>query len=284
MTRGPGAPHHDVAHLALRYRPSADLLMGQVADRAADIADEAVQRDTPDADTTIEWVRRPDGTRQLVGLQVVFAASRAAEGRLSEALPADLDARLGSVVRSLAGLPGDLVDRSDTPAATDPLARNDLELEVPVDELVLPDDLGDLADLMTLNPSTIHLMTADALTTYPADGSDDGPNATPESLADALDALADAIAAIPDADALPTRRLTRILHELADAIVSTGGLPAPGVSAAARAAVRGGTPLTAGERTTLADLLRQLDDPDQWDDAESGIRTLTARLTGGGQP
>jgi len=283
MTRGPGAPHHDVAHLAVRYRPSADLLMAQVAARADDILEEAVQRDTPDADTTLEWVRRPDGTRRLVGVQVVFAAARASEGRLSEALPVDLDARLRSVVRSLAGPPGDLVDGIDTPAATDPLARNDLELEVPVDELVLPDDLGDLVDLMRLNPSTIRLSTADALTPHPADGPD-GPHATPESLAEALDSLAGAITAIPDADVVPTGRLASLLHELADAIVSTGGLPAPGVSAAARAAVRGGTPLTAGERTTLADLLGQVDDTDQWAGAEAGIRALTERLGDGRRP
>jgi hypothetical protein len=280
MTRGPGAPHHDVAHLAVRYRPSADLLMAQVADRAEDIPDAAVQRDTPDADTTIEWVRRPDGTRQLVGLQVVFAATRAAEGRLSGALPADLDARLRPVVRSLAGFPGDLVDGSDTPPASDPLARNDLALEVPTDELVLPTDLGDSTTLLDLDA----VMSNDLVDAMRIDLNDPGPPRSPASLAEALDALADGITAIPDADALPTRRLTRILHELADAIVSTGGLPAPGVSAAARAAVRGGTPLTAGERTTLADLLRQLDDPGQWDDAEEGIRALTARLTDGGQP
>ena len=267
MTPGSGAPDDDVVRLAVRYRPSADVLLAQVTGADADVTHKAMSRETPDADTTIEWVRRPDGVRHLVGLQVLFASARAAEGRLSPALSDDLDARLRPVVRAL----------SLSAEASDPLVRTDVELEVPAGDLDLPDDLV-AADLKP-RPRT----TAGTHALSVALG-ERARRASPEEVGAALDGLAAVIDAVPDADEGPTARLVRTLDGLGETIAAGGGLTAPGCSAAARVALRGGTPLTAAERRTLAELLHQLDDPDQWAAAIDGLGRLTARLDGKRRP
>lgn len=268
MSRGAGTPERDAVRLDVRYRPSADVLMGQVAHRTTDVAGEAVQRDTPDADTTLEWVRRPDGVRHLVGFQVLFAAARAAEGRLSPSLPDGLDAQLVPVVRSLAS-PG---------RAPDPLLRSEVELEVPAADLELPSDL--LGDLERRSEASVgrHFMVTLSSATPHTTG-----RASPDAVGAALDELAAVIDAVPEADEVPTGRLVGTLDSLGETIATSGGLTAPGCSAAARVALRGGTPLTAGERRTLAHLLHQLDDHDQWASAIAGLRQLTTRLQGKGR-
>jgi hypothetical protein len=273
MTHGRRARDSDVVHMSVRYRPSADVLVAQVDD----VSDPAVQRDKPDADTVIEWVRRPDGSRRIVGLQVLFAAARTTQGCLSPSIPDALDARLRPIVRSLAGL-----DDTDfalpipnslgaSPSPGDPLSRSDLNLEVPTDELELPSDLDDLA-LLSLHTLSNSIMNSEPVGASHAAG-------VARVLSDLANAIGDGA---NDADPAPTTRLTTVLRELASTIGASGGLASPGCSAAARVATRGGTPLTAGERTTLATLLGQLDNPGQWPDTIEGLQQLTDRLRGGG--
>lgn len=265
MTGGRGASQEDTVQLSVRYRPSADVLIAQVND----VADEAVQRDRPDADTTLEWVRRPDGSRHLVGLQVLFAAARADAGQLSPAISERLDERLLALM--------DTLDNGDD-ASRNPLASTALDIEVPDAELVLPDDLTNFyvagPDLEVAVGFVREMVSGPDL---PDIWSDDGTD--PGDVGDALVDLADAISTCDaDADADPTARLIATLRELAATIRRSGGRTAPGCTAAARVALRGGTPLTARERQQLADLLDSLDDPTQWADAVEGIDDLTARL------
>ena len=265
MTGGRGASQEDTVQLSVRYRPSADVLIAQVND----VADEAVQRDRPDADTTLEWVRRPDGSRHLVGLQVLFASARADRGQLSPAISERLDERLLVLM--------DTLDNGGD-ASRNPLTSTALEIEVPDAELVLPDDLTNfyVADPdLELGVGIVHEMVSDP--DLPDIWSDDGTD--PGDVGDALVDLADAISTCDaDADADPTARLIATLRELAGTIRRSGGRTAPGCTAAARVALRGGTPLTARERKQLADLLDSLDDPTQWADVVEGIDDLTARL------
>ena len=263
MTGGRGASQEDTVQLSVRYRPSADVLIAQVND----VADEAVQRDRPDADTTLEWVRRPDGSRHLVGLQVLFASARADWGQLSPAISERLDERLLVLM--------DTLDNGDD-TSRNPLASTALEIEVPDAELVLPDDLTNfyVADPdLDVPIEFVREMVSDP--DLPDIWSDDGTD--PGDVGDALVDLADAISTC-DADADPTARLIATLRELAATIRRSGGRTAPGCTAAARVALRGGTPLTARERQQLADLLDSLDDPTQWADVVEGIDDLTARL------
>jgi hypothetical protein len=266
MTGGRGASQEDTVQLSIRYRPSADVLIAQVND----VADEAVQRDRPDADTTLEWVRRPDGSRHLVGLQVLFAAARADAGQLSPAISERLDERLLVLL--------DTLDNGDD-ASRNPLASTALEIEVPDAELVLPDDLTDFY-VADPSPALTVMFSSHSMVArpdLPDIWSDDGTD--PGDVGDALVDLADAISTCDaDADADPTARLIATLRELAATIRRSGGRTAPGCTAAARVALRGGTPLTARERKQLADLLDSLDDPTQWADAVEGIDDLTARL------
>lgn len=276
MTHGRRARDSDVVHMSVRYRPSADVLVAQVDD----VSDPAVQRDKPDADTVIEWVRRPDGSRRIVGLQVLFAAARTTQGRLSPSIPDALDARLRPIVRSLAGLDGtDFTlpvpsSLGASPSPGDPLSRSDLNLEVPTHELELPSDLDDLALLSLLS---LHTLSNSIMNSEPVGASHAAGVA--RVLSDLANAIGDGA---NDADPAPTTRLTTVLRELASTIGASGGLASPGCSAAARVATRGGTPLTAGERTTLATLLGELDNPEQWPNAIEGLQQLTDRLRGGG--
>ena len=268
MSGNAGAFDRDVVRLAVRYRPNADVLVAQ----ATDFKKAAVQRDEPDADTTLEWVRRPDGTRNLVGLRLMFAAKRAAGGRLSPSLPDELDERLGHFVNKLSGL-GDI--------DADPLMRTETDIEMPTAALMLPDDLS-LADAMTLQPSSSPLASPmDSLVSAMSFGPPEpaGSDTSPAELAAALLDLADAIDTTdPHADPLPTSRLVNALRELASTLAASEGLTAPGASAAARLVNRGGTPLTAGERDLLADILLKLDDAEQWDEALARLEDLADRL------
>jgi hypothetical protein len=158
------------------------------------------------------------------------------------------------------------------------LASTALEIEVPDAELVLPDDLTNFyvagPDLEVAVGFVREMVSGPDL---PDIWSDDGTD--PGDVGDALVDLADAISTCDaDADPDPTARLIATLRELAATIRRSGGRTAPGCTAAARVALRGGTPLTARERQQLADLLDSLDDPTQWADAVEGIDDLTARL------
>ena len=279
MTHGSDARKGNTVLISIRYRPSADVLIAQVND----VVDEAVQRDTPDADTTIEWVRRPDGSRYLVGAQIMFAAARAASGGLSPALPRELDARLSAVVASHAD-----------DSRTDPFALSALDIDVPEIALELDDDLDEGRDQpATTGSRTPHSDRTDfvaeiftaAMTTDPdADidwPGDDVDNSGATEVNDALVALAHAIETnTADADPIPTMKLVTTLRELGSVLGRSGGRSAPGCSAAARLALRGGTPLTARERTTLAKQLDQLDDPRQWAGVTPALQSLTRHLNG----
>jgi len=255
MTPGPratGDAREEHVQVSVRYRPSGDVLLAQVDG----VPDGAVRTDTPDADTTIEWVRRPDGTRHLVGCKVLFASVRAAEGRLSPALPPALDEQLRSLVTGVTG---------SLPEASDPMARHHLDVAVAARDLELP---GDLSALDAPTP------LAAPVTGRPEEAAD---------LAGALTAVASGLdaALATGTDPGPSERLARALRELASTVAGAGGLTAPGCAAAARVAARGGTPLTARERKRLEAVLAGLDDPDTWAAAANTLTVIASRLGGG---
>jgi hypothetical protein len=297
MSKRAGDAPGESVPVSIRYRPTADVLIIQVDN----VTDEAVQHTTPDADTTIEWVRRPDGSRYLVGAQILSASARAERGRMSADLPKKLDARLRKVVVTLAG------------ATTDagPLSKSFTEITVPETELALPDDLKpkshlvrgisrptkiapDIvlytklpppnpldASLLRSDDETFRNITADFTAPAWGDWDADDLGDAPNDLAHALSALAEAIETMTiDADPVPTMRLVTSLRELGSVIQRSEGKHAPGCSAAARLALRGGTPLTSRERARLAKLIAQLDDPKQWASITLKVQRFTDRLSG----
>lgn len=240
----------DALEVQVRYRPSADVLSASVPLARATL----VQRDEPDTDTVVEWVRRPDGRRMMVGAQLLFAAARAQHGSLSDALPPPF---AQVIIDELAGhdtTEGDIARLHDLTVAMHP---RDLLL---TDDRSLPDQQTPVSPA----PSATRLTT--------------------ELLCDQLGDLADALAdSSPHADPGPTDRLVRALSELADTLDDGGGLAAPGATAAARAAVRGGVPLTAGERLALETILSNIDHVDRWPSVTDQIADLTVRVAGRGQ-
>jgi hypothetical protein len=242
-------PDADALEVMVRYRPSADVLSASVPTAN----DSVVHRDEPDTDTVVEWVRRPDGRRMMVGAQVLFASARAKQGKLGHNLPA----AFASLVTT--GFAND--DESDHVST---LALESNSMRLMPDELLLADDLslpGDQSLAASPPPRATAVVTA--------------------ALCTSLDGLVDALVdSTPHADAGPTDQLAQALEELADTLDHGEGLPAPGAAAAAQAAVRGGIPLTASERRTLAHALDNLDDPDLWPTATTQLNALAALLAG----
>lgn len=239
--RSATVPALAVATVNLRYRPLGDVLAAEVR-----VPGRHRRREEPlDADVTLVWAEREDGTTVLAGLQIL-RASRCAR-RLVEAVPAPLaDAAVALVERGERGL-----------ATVDSVARRaraviDATVALPVDAL--------------------------ALRAHPVTDEPRPANAT--EVADAFRALArsvrDAHLVSDVTDPVASAVLAAALDELALGVAS--GRPAPGAAAAVLTAVRGRIPLTTAERIDLRSVVVATNDVDGWADAPRRLRHLSAAV------
>lgn len=263
----------------MRFRPSGDVLVGQVEQfgthtgvaepdaggPTAVAGEHDDQVEQLDADTTRSWRLVTHGPHRghqvLTSFQVVGVAARldTSGAALSELLPGVLARAATEMVVSAAGAAARL-------RGTDRVrARAEVELSVPFVELLRGTD----------HPSG-------QVRGAPVDLADLGAT---RALATALTHLADTVHA--ELSLLPSRRLTDpgdhserfvdAVRALAS-IVSRHRLPAPGAGRAAIEAVRGGLPLSTTERARVRRALAELDDVHQWREVARSLEVLAATL------
>jgi hypothetical protein len=236
----------DLIEVQMRYRPVGDVLMGSVS---SDVPPEKRHREEIDADTFVEWAPRHDGSRQLVGFEVLHARSRTDEFHRISALPESVSEPAARLVSATV---------TDTSESLESAVQHAADSTVEVR----------LGALLLDNTSPVERGEAD------------------DALALALSfrGLAETLASLPGgADRARTQKLLSALAELAATLRTADGLPAPGATAAARASVRGGLPLTDGERSTLTELLTMADFPRAWIETDQRVRAFTAGLSPGGR-
>ncbi|CAB4622728.1 unannotated protein [freshwater metagenome] len=235
----------DLIEVQMRYRPVGDVLMGSVS---SDVPPEKRHREEIDADTFVEWAPRHDGSRQLVGFEVLHARSRTDEFHRISALPDSVSEPAARLVSAISTDTFESLGSAVEHAA-------DSTVEVRLGALVLD------------NASPVERGEAD------------------DALALALSfrALAETLASLPGGtDRARTQELLSALAELAATLRTADGLPAPGATAAARASVRGGLPLTDSERSTLTELLTMADFPHAWVETDQRVRAFATGLSPGG--
>lgn len=239
------------ALLHLRYRPASDVLSGRVELDTADVAEHVVE--ALDADTTVEWRRAEQGQPDtLAGFQLVHA-TEVLRSDVAAALPVPVLALARQLVQSGAGA---------LRAGASSLERVHARAE-----------------------SRAALVLADlARPTWRAVSTRRAPADDARKVSTALHHLATTIDHLPGPDELGRRfHLVGLLRELGSLLgatdAATAGLTAGGTAAAARTAVRGGLPLTSGERARLRLALISLDDPTTWPAAHQILTELTASLS-----
>ncbi|CAB4889916.1 unannotated protein [freshwater metagenome] len=243
------------ARLSLRYRPASDVLSGEV-----DVYPTGAEQisDSPDTDSVLVWSRPANtsgtGSDVLRSFHLVHATARSSTDSF-RFLPAAVSTLVSQLMAS---------DQQPSLTQASTLERvravRQSTHDLPIDSLRRPHDLirattgqsppGSARESRALSAALAHLATAVDQRSVTAD----------------------------EREALRCDRLTRCLRELASVISNGGGRPAPGTSAAARAAIRGGIPLTANEQRTLRTALTDIDTPSAWRSTRHTIETLAAAL------
>jgi hypothetical protein len=233
------------AALALRYRPGADVLIGDVdltpvigPPGPADLLAEQ-----PDADCAIVW-QRPSGgplagRELLASFHVVHAQARWDEGAVPLLPESVIEQARTLMVSAGQALRGEM---STVARVT---ARAESRTAMAVDDLERPYVLSTSAAF--------------------------GP-ADPAEVSDALRRLA---GQLPDSPA--GTRVGGALHELAHVLTRANGLPAPGASATARATLAR-LPLPRHAFLTLVRALTDVDDPTQWPEVTRGLDSVFPAL------
>lgn len=265
------------ALVRMRYRPSGDVLVGQVELPGADLlmVDQATSTATAiehrhddrvehvDADTTRTWrliTEGPErGRSMLMGFQVLGAATRLRTERavLADVLPAPV-ARAASDMIVAAVAAADRLGADERARA-----RAEAVVPVPLVELLEPPEPAAHA-----SPSSSR--SADLGST--------------RALAGALTHLADAIQAelvrLPVRSAAPADPGAVCIDALRSlaSIISRHRQPAPGAAALATEAVRGGLPLSGSERALVRRALTDVDDIELWRESARSLERLAAAL------
>lgn len=284
-------PH---ALVRMRYRPSGDVLVGQVdlrdadpqppsaaiepdlGDLAAATTEQARHIEQLDADTSLTW-RIPEhgpysGRRLLQGFQVLGIRAQLDQGRsplegfLSERLSRTAREMITSAAAAAASLAAD--DRVR--------ARAEAEIEVPADELVRRSSPRGATVELDM-PGSTGVPTP----VEPADlGATRALSAALVHLADAVDGELARRGSGRSGDHEPhARRFVRALRTLGE-VVSRHRLPAPGTAAAAIESVRGGLPLSGPERALLRTALTETNHVHTWRAAARSIDALADSLDG----
>lgn len=242
------------ALLRLRYRPNSDVLSGEVVLPFEASGDDEI-RESPDADTHLVWWRQRSQRIELLrSFHVVHASSRLADD--PGVLPSVVAEHALHLIRQV---------QLDTEPGGDLLAlvqaRAEAEVQVPQAGLARPEH-------ELLPPDTWAVARADI-----------------DTLVATLARLADLLSDAPTTGGLEAGRtlaLVRLLRELGSVIRTTRGRTSPGTTAAARRAVRGGVPLTSGERRLLKQALAQLDSQRTWPEARAILQQLADSVAGTG--
>lgn len=235
-----------MVQMQMEYRAMDDVLSGSVP---SDAPLDARHHEELDADTFVEWASGDTGDRRLVSFRMLHARTRANDDLGFDRLPEPIRRGALEFFRSWS-----MPDVMESPAGPD----HDDAL-----------DTGALAmPLLQLSLDERPAVRGDRLDA--------------EMVGDELRRLAKVMIDLPgtpDED-----RVTRFVYavsELATALEFSDGLAAPGATAAVRAAVRGGVPLTSGERVLLVKLLDDLDDPTVWNDVARRLESFVNQLDPG---
>jgi hypothetical protein len=255
----PPLPQDDAAtaRLVLRYRPSADVLLGVVqypppTGAVADDFHDVIE--TPNADVRVTWRSTGSGTPNHPLLLSSFEIIHAHSG-----WDAGAQTLLPVAVREIAHrfIEG---HHAASTAASNPLEqlRARVESTTPVTVSTLSRNAGH------------HHVRA-------------GTQQDALQVARALDHLADALAAAQGTpgslESERTVEFSELLRELGAALADHDALPAPGTSAATRQALRGGLPLTNQERRALLVALTDIDHADRWVLVANALEQLATSLT-----
>ena len=244
--------------LRLSYRPSSDLLIGQV-DLGA-LAEESDTHtsdhtETPDADSKIVWrtlaVKPESDAPVLTSFAVVHAMARY-EADTLRMLPRDiaaLAAEFGRTHRALAEACPNTLERVRY--------RGTTEMSV------------HLASLMRSE----------------AEESQSIPGLQREALAvaRAIDRFSDAIVLVmaqhPESEPPALVRFRGLARELACTLSERNAMPAPGTSAAVRQALRSGTPFRAETLQVLSNTFSLIDDPARWIEVADRLNRFSHSMT-----
>lgn len=244
------------ARLVLRYRPAADVLIGAIELPTTANGTERVEQ--PDADTRLYWRDVNDGplTGQAVlqSFEIIHAHTRWQQHR-GPALPAVL-CEAGRQFTD-----HEHHQHLGLPLAARYTARTESTLTVP-----------------------LHALTRVPSTEEPLE---QGSRRDAVRVARALDRFAEALEAQQSRSGSPrtgslehqrTITFCSSVRELGAAILHHHTLAAPGNSAAARSALRGGVPLGSPDRDTLRLALTDIDRPDRWGLVAAAVEQLTTSL------
>lgn len=243
------------ARLSLRYRPGSDVLSGDI-----DIDPTGTEQisDSPDTDSVIVWSRSAttsdSASDVLSSFQLVHASARSNSDSL-EFLPATVS-RLALALMASESPPS--LNQASTLERVRALWQTTADL--PIDSLRRPHDStrsatgqsppGTVREARALSAALVHLAAA----------------------------VDERSVKAGEREALRSDQLARSLRELASVIFNGGGQAAPGTSAAARAAIRGGIPLTANEQSKLRTALTDIDTPSAWRSVRQSIERISAAL------
>lgn len=239
----PGADKVDVR---LRYRPSGDVLVGEVR---FEVVDESV--DDLDADTRITWARRTGaGNTYFLSSFSMIGAER----RFREQAPEYLASSIWKVARSMFhSLPS-------SPAGSSARleARAEARLVVSFDEIRRVDtsrsDESDIASARSLASSLRDLGSSMRLALDSYDSSDPELSTPARRFVDGVDSFASLVA-------MHRRSPPSALHDLLDNL-------------------RGGLPLSDTERKRLRLVLERASDPVQWKSAALELNNIAAAVRG----
>lgn len=265
-----------LARLSLRYRPLADVLIGTVEQPAPDAsgnhADEVVE--VLDADTRLTWSVVSAGPRAGTAMLTAFELMHARTRWEADGLPM-LHASLAARCMHEADQHAAAIQH-ETDLLTRMSYRGKTALELPL-EWFRRSALAPVPAVPGKQVDALHVARAlEAL----ADGIEVAVARTPRPTFH--DEHGQEYAAELDADDTVRRRVIGILHatrELASTLADHEALPAPGASAAARQALRGGLPLSFRERQALMQALTDVDHAAQWPAVARTIQSIADALT-----
>lgn len=268
----------NTARVHLRYRPASDVLSGDIelstihaagtGQGTHAVASTRSIAEAPDADSHLEWQRADDDpdTEYLAAFHIVHASARLDSGTMPSLPPALMSLAADLVASGLRTL------NDSTSALARVQAKVEVVLQLPPRDLVRPrhtstsNESDDAGEPLIVPPS------------WSVDRSQLAAVGTSlQRLATVLHTLT---ASVPDREARRTEQLTQLLRELASVLSQGRGAVAPGTTAAARRAIRGGLPLTTTERSMLRTALGQLDTTTSWSQAISAINELASGLEG----
>lgn len=237
------------ARLSLRYRPGSDVLSGEIdlGPREAELVSHS-----PDTDSSIVWSRSADSLESRDDLLSSFRLVHASARWKTDSLHL-LPTAVGDLARDLMSS-GSLYSVADSSSLDRVRAQWKRTAELPHEAL-------------RRRP--------------PASDTPSGTVGEAGPLATALVRLADSVgerSSYTEREALRSDHLTHALRELASVIASGEGKPAPGTSAAARSAVRGGIPLTVNEQRKLRNALVLIDTPSNWATVRDDIDQVSSAL------